>query len=90
MDSIFIQLQKEFKLDIESPFTIQIGDKAHQFQCLIRGYGAENGMVIDEDWSKIETVQKELEDSNYGYSCIELNDTEGFREVLNDWGKFNA
>ena len=93
MDFIFKQLQDEYKLDIESPFIIQIGDKAHQFQCLIRGYGAKNGMVIDKDWNKIEAIQSELEKNNYGYSCFELKETsdiKGFQEVLIDWGKSNA
>ena len=93
MESIFKQLQDEYKLDIESPFTIQIKNKTHQFQCLIRGYGAKNGMVIDKDWNKIEEIQKELENNNYGYSCFELkeiSDLKGFQEVLNDWGKSNA
>jgi len=93
MDSIFKQLQDEYQLDIESPFTIKVGNKTHQLQCLIKGYGAKNGMVIDKDWNKIEIIKNELEKNNYGYSCFELKDTndiKGFQEVLNDWGKSNA
>ncbi|MDH5299847.1 MAG: hypothetical protein OEW58_00595 [Gammaproteobacteria bacterium] len=90
MDSILKQLQEEYNLDIESPFTIRVGNETHQLHCLIKGYGAKNGMVIDKDWYKIKAIQEELEKNDYGCSCIEITDTEGFQEVLDDWGKSNA
>ena len=81
-------LRKEYNLDIIAPFKIDIEGTTHQFDCLIKGYGATNGMVIDHDYSKLSPVSDKLVSLNYGFSCFNINDeTSGFNEVLNDWGK---
>jgi hypothetical protein len=82
-------LRKNYNLEIESPFTLVIGDQSVSFEALIKGYGAKNGMVIDTDGSKLIRLSDELTSLNYGFSCLNLNApdvADGFDEVLDDWG----
>ena len=79
----------EYNLDIVKPFNINIEGKAHNFDCLIKEYGSENGMVIDKDYSKILPVKDKLLELGYGFSCFNIYEASSdFGEVLNDWGKF--
>ena len=81
-------LQKKHNLDIESPFTFKGNGETIIFDCLIRGYGSKNGMIIDRYYSKIEQVQNTLIDMEFGYSCFDLRDgVEDLDEALEDWGK---
>ncbi len=87
------RLRDTYKLTIESPFSLLIGDKEHQFQCVVRNYGAVNGMIIDKSWDKLECVSLELLNMEYGFSCFDIEegeDIDHFREVLNDWGSLGA
>ena len=82
-------LRKNFNLEIESPFTLIVGGKSFSFNALIKGYGAPNGMIIDSDGSKLIRFRSEFSALNYGFSCLNLNAfdvTDGFDEVLEDWG----
>lgn len=93
MKSNLQRLQKKYNLDIEAPFILDVEGELHTFQCLIKGYGANNGMVVDKDWSKIEIVAAKLVALGYGYSCFDIEEGspgEGFQEVLEDWGKTSA
>ena len=57
---------------------------------IIKGYGAEKGMIIDKNWDKIKAVKDELLNMGFGFSCLEIDESspvEGFRELLDDWGK---
>jgi hypothetical protein len=93
VDNLVEQLRKENRFDIESPFNIEIDSVTYRFQCLIRGYGAEKGMVIDEDYKKLEPVQSALIEMGYGFSCFDiLKDTSPVKDFINDvlnndWGK---
>ncbi len=93
MGNLVEQLREKKDFDIESPFNIEIDSIVYSFQCLIRGYGAELGMVIDEDYEKIEPVQNALREMGYGFSCFDiLKDTSPAEEFINDvlnsdWGK---
>ncbi len=86
------QLREIYGLDIEAPFSLQIEGEIHTFQCLLRGYGAKNGMVIDDKWANIEPVANSLIEMGYGFSCIDINEDsiDGFQEVLDDWGRNEA
>ena len=81
-----------YNLNIQSPFALQIDDKIYNFQCLIKGYGSKQGMIIDKDWNKISPIKDQITTMGYGYSCfdIEAIDLNNFKEVLNDWGATNA
>ena len=82
-------LVKMYGLDVAAPFELVVNGKTQNFQCLIRGYGAPSGMVIDKTWSKIFAVMPELSKLGYGYSCFDIeasNDPAGFAAVLKDWG----
>ena len=83
-------LPDRYDLDIVAPFTLDVDGERHQFTCLIRGYGAANGMVADPDWNNFEPVERHLVERGYGYSCFDMTetlDTDSFHEVLTDWGK---
>lgn len=92
MESIFTKLCASFHLEIDAPFSLQVGGKIYRFQCRIRGYGAQQGMVIDKEWEKIAPVRDELVTLGFGYSCFDIEkcDVEGFQNVLDDWGNLNA
>jgi hypothetical protein len=92
MNTVIMNLRKKYALEIESPFCFEIEDQIIQFDCLVKGYGASKGMVVDSDWNKIESVSDILADLGYGYSCFEIDasSVEGFDEVLDDWGKVSA
>ena len=82
-------LRSNYNLEIESPFTLSIGDREASFDALIKGYGAQNGMVIDSDGNKLSGFSSELLALNYGFSCLNLNApdvADGFDEILKDWG----
>jgi len=86
------KLQKKFNLEVETPFSLKFQGKTHTFQCLIRGYGATNGMIIDENWSLIEPIANDIVSIGYGFSYFDIKETsiEGFQEVLDDWGKIDS
>ena len=90
--SIFTKLRTSFRLEIDAPFSLRVDGKDYQFQCRIRGYGAQQGMVIDEEWEKIAPVRDELVTMGFGYSCFDIEkcNVEVFQNVLDDWGKLNA
>jgi len=83
-----MQLSKSYNLEIVAPFTIEIEGNSYSFDCLIKGYGAKNGMVVDENYSKISPVKDKLLSLNYGFSCLNIYEAlPDFQEVLDDWGK---
>ncbi len=92
IDKTLSKLRDMFRLEICAPFSLQVDEKIYEFQCLIKGYGSKQGMVIDKQWEKIAPIQKALGAMGFGYSCydIETAEVEGFQEILDDWGKSNA
>lgn len=89
MKAIIENLQNKYNLEIVSPFLFEVENKTIKFFCLIKGYGATKGMIIDSNWKKIEPVYELLVESGYGFSCFELDVSaiDDFESVLNDWGK---
>ena len=90
MESMIENLRKKLNLKIDAPCKLNIGGEFHSFQCLIFGYGAKHGMIVDKDWGKIQNIQDELIEMGYGFSCFdieEVSSVESFQDVLNDWGK---
>jgi hypothetical protein len=49
MKSLLSALIERPDIDIESPFSCQVNGRVKTFKCLIRGFGAPNGMLIDAD-----------------------------------------
>ena len=92
MNVLLNNLRNKYDLDIESPFSIIANGKSIQFDCLIKGYGAKNGMIVNSEWGKLGPVAEFLNELGYGYSCfnIETASIERFSEVLADWGKISA
>ena len=92
MNTVINKLRETYNLEIVSPFCLEIKGHEVQFECLIKGYGATKGMVVDSKWKKIEPVADSLVELGYGYSCFEIDNSsiQGFSEVLADWGKVSA
>ena len=92
MKNVVKELREKYKLEIVSPFIFHINDEEIEFDCLIKGYGADKGMVIDSNWDKISPVESLLVELGYGYSCFPLSNSsvEVFPELLLDWGKTNT
>lgn len=91
-NEVIAKLRARYRLDIRAPFSIRVGNESYEFQFLIQGYGAKNGMVVDSEWKTIAPIQKELVEMGFGYSCFDLESTDidAFQEILDDWGKVNA
>ena len=88
LDEAVIALRKQYGLDVESPFTLAVNGKEFVFDCLVRGYGSRNGMIIDRYHSRIRPVAYQLVGMGYGYSCFDLRDgVENMNAALDDWGK---
>lgn len=93
MENLVEQLQKIPGFEIESPFVIKIGSVTYSFDCLIKGYGAEIGMIIDKHLHKVEPVADELWEMGYGFSCLDIfgitSPAEKFinNVLIGDWGK---
>ena len=89
IDKTLNKLRDMFCLEICAPFSFSVGEQVYVFQCLIKGYGAKQGMVIDKEWEKIAPVQEELVALGLGYSCLDLETVgvEGFQDILDDWGR---
>jgi len=91
MVSAINKLRETFRLQITSPFSLQVEGKLYEFQCLILGYGAEKGMIVDKDWGKIASISNKLVAMGFGYSCFDIENADigGFQEILDDWGVSN-
>ena len=88
LERAVIVLRGEYNLDVESPFLLVVNGEKYKFDCLIRGFGAKNGMIIDRDWSAIEPASEELIQLDYGFSCFDVRGgVENMKLVLKDWGK---
>ena len=93
MESMIENLKKKLNLKVDSPCTLNIRGESHTFKCLISGYGAKCGMIVDKDWGKFQKIQNDLSEMGYGFSCFdieEISSIENFQDVLNDWGKTAA
>ena len=85
------RLRAEHSLRLVSPFKITIDGKRYSFDCLLQGYGAKNGMVIDRTWSKIRPVSERLFELGYGYSCFDIRMVvDGMEDALEDWGAIDC
>lgn len=81
-------------LDVETPYSLRLRD-GHTItaEVLLRGYGAQNGMLIVSDYAIVRDRKDEIVSLGYGYSCFsqpqedEIDSDEGLQEVLDDWGK---
>lgn len=65
-------------------------------EVLLRGYGAQNGMLIVSEDSILHNRGDEIVDLGYGYACCsqppenETDSDEGLQQVLDEWGKHES
>ncbi|ETJ48205.1 hypothetical protein [Pseudoalteromonas agarivorans] len=91
MDNID-SLRKQYKLDIESPFTLSLRGDSVTFDALIKGFGAPNGMIISKSGQLLQSYRDEISSLGYGYSSFNIFGNiglESFNELLEDWGKID-
>jgi hypothetical protein len=93
----WLSMAKNHYLDVEAPYVLRLSDgQTITAEVLLRGYGAQNGMLIVSDYSIVRDKKDEIVHLGYGYSCFsqpgedEIDSDEGLQEVLDDWGKNNA
>jgi len=80
-------------LVLHTDVSIELGGETLLAPVVLRGYGAEHGMVIVSDYSLIAEVADRLVHSGFGYSCVTLDDRlddDSFDEMLKDWGATDA
>ncbi|MFQ3251496.1 MAG: hypothetical protein ACI9O6_003346 [Glaciecola sp.] len=83
-------LRTHYKLDIESPFILNLSGENVSFDALIKGFGSRNGMIISKNGQLLQENSDEIISSGYGYSSFDIfckTGIEGFDELLEDWGK---
>ncbi len=92
MKSLLSALIEQQDIDIESPFICNVSGKVASFKCLIRGFGAPNGMLIDIDSAKFQEHGESLIALGYGFSSFDIeNDFSSVQEfidgvLIGDWG----
>lgn len=92
MKSLLSALLERQDIDIESPFSCQVNGKVETFKCLIRGFGAPSGMLIDTDGAKFLELGDSLAALGYGFSSFDIEDDfssvqEFIDDILiRDWG----
>jgi hypothetical protein len=92
MRSLLSALKERKDIDVESPFSCQVNGKVETFTCLIRGFGASNGMLIDANGARFLELGESLAALGYGFSSFDIeNDLSPLQEfvdnvLLGDWG----
>jgi hypothetical protein len=92
MKSLLTALIDRQDIDIESPFSCQVNGKVETFKCLIRGFGASNGMLIDADGARLVEIGESLAALGYSFSSFDIeNDFSSVQEFVDDvlrgdWG----
>lgn len=87
----WIEISAVLGLDIRLSYEIALGDRRLTVPVLLKGYGADKGMLLVADFDHIEDVADELVGLGYGFSCLGVPlpapiDWEGVEEMLRDWG----
>ncbi len=80
-------------LEIQAPFelALQTGIRI-EGRLLLKDYGAENGMIVVTDYSRVAESVDEIIAAGYGFSALSEPDRSdsynraGFIEMLQDWG----
>jgi len=84
---IWEEAARQFELDIQFNFTLSDGKHTETYELLLKGYGAPNGMIIDQNFNKVQKLEKYILENGFGFSCLALDSLEAFEEVLMDWGR---
>ena len=82
-----------FKIKLDHTVPLKSGQKI-QSLFLVKGFGAEKGMLILAEGVDISLCNEELNELGYGYSYLsepfdnEEYSAEDYAELLDDWGKW--
>ena len=88
------QAAKDLDFEVISPFILKNLDI--EAKILIKGYGAQKGMLIVSNYEEIEKKIDSIVEEGYGFSVLdepmtnEEYNVNDFKDVLEDWGKTNG
>jgi len=89
---IWKELAVKLGLEIISPFSLTMSDGSElQVDVLLKNFGAEKGMLLVDDYSKIEGYTSSILSLGYGYSVLSSHaephalDDEAAKEMLAEW-----
>jgi hypothetical protein len=84
---------EELGLKCDLDYTVKLSSgREVRAEALIRGLGANNGMLIVTDHGDVQHVVHELVDEGYGFSVLSVPspteefDLKVYREMFRDWG----
>ena len=89
--SIWVRLSSELGFTIETPDEILFGSGIVRPIAVVKGFGAQSGVMVIERYEEVISLLREVEHAGYGFSVLELEENcnaEKFKnEVLADWGE---
>jgi hypothetical protein len=83
------KVASDFGIEIITPCEIRLSNGTRLLAtALVRGFGAENGMVIDPSYAVLGPHRDTLRADGYGYCAMELSGTDrtALIEMFADWG----
>ncbi len=66
----WIEISVHLGLDIQLSYEIDLGDRKLTVPVLLRGFGANNGMLLLTDYDLIRDVAEEVVNRGYGFLCL--------------------
>ncbi len=86
----WVRWAREFDLHVEVPCAVKLSGGFFEAPVLLKDFGSPRGIVLVTDWACIASVEAELVDLGFGYSCLSErtgnSDAEGLGAMLADWG----
>lgn len=87
----WIEIGKALGLEIELDHVVALADRTVTVPVLLKGYGAEQGMLLVTDFGVIADAADGLVDLGYGFSCLgepsgRPIDRAAVEDMLRDWG----
>jgi hypothetical protein len=86
-------LAKRLGLSVKIPFVVSTSGGNLSVPVLLEKFGAERGMLLLTEWTKLVAYEQEVVDLGYGYSCLsedwdaeDEDDELALADMLMDWG----
>ena len=84
----------DFGFELAAPFRFKVsGGVVIDCEFLVKGYGAEKGMLIVRRYDDVSPHLKQIWEAGYGFAVLtepgpdETYSKERYRAILEDWGK---
>ncbi len=88
----WMQAAVELGINIVAPFSLTASGETIDADVWVKDFGAERGMLIFSEYSKIKNFTNDIVDQGYGYTILdpprpdEVFDKNEYIEMLSDWG----